>query len=410
LIDQDRPYLAVGPDDPTTRLPRVYLVFHNLFSSAATQNVFVETSRDGGATFGPPVPLTLPTSQAWQDLQCADSNGPSALFVNGRTGRVYAIWGTRTAPLAGGCGASLLDTFEINIVGSTRIWVATASADNATSPGGWTTSLAVDDAPANGGKSRIVGMQDSPGAVDSAGNVYIAYPESIHPYPDYDGAAIKYVWAPSDLSHWSTPLTVAPAGGPGHVLAHIAAGDPGKLDFAYFEGLVRQDKPPAWKVVAAQTLGGLSSSPQFSTVDISSPIIPYTGSASQLMGACDQNPNDPLKGVQQGFVCSRSTDVWGIALDNECRAIFSWPVADKSFNDADPQNAGTYVSTQTGGPTVCGHQAAVHQRQGSSRPHRPRRPRHSHRKQYSHHRRHSNHQSGHQRARHHRRVQARHWR
>ena len=220
LADTDRQWLAVGPDDPVTHQPRVYLLFHNLASGTVTHNMFVQTSTDGGASFGPPVAITSPPSQAWQDLQCSDSGGPSNIFVNQQTGRVYAVWGTRTAMAAGGCGASVFGPFEVNVVAATRVWVATSPDGSA---GSWTTSIAVDDSATN----QIVGMQLSPGAVDNQGNVYVTYPESQHAYPDYSGAAIKYVSAPGDLSRWSKPVTVAPAGGAGHLLTHIAAGYPG---------------------------------------------------------------------------------------------------------------------------------------------------------------------------------------
>src|SRR5207248_9726392 len=94
LADTDRPWLASDPGSN-----RVYLLFHNLFSGAASHNMFVQASTDGGATFGPPVPVTLPGSQAWADLQCADSGGPSDIFVappgTPHAGRVYAAWNTR---------------------------------------------------------------------------------------------------------------------------------------------------------------------------------------------------------------------------------------------------------------------------------------------------------------------------
>jgi len=193
--DQDRPYLAVGPDDPTTHLPRVYALMHNLASGTASHNMWVSTSTDNGATFGPFVPVTLPGSQAWNDLQCADSGGPSNLFVDQATGRVFAVWGSRStvAPgqAAGGCGASATGSFEINVVAATRVWVASAPASGATDPTQWTQSLAVDD----NATGQIVGMQLAPGAVDAGGNVYVLYPESPHAYPDYSGAAIKYVHA-----------------------------------------------------------------------------------------------------------------------------------------------------------------------------------------------------------------------
>jgi hypothetical protein len=348
LGDTDRQWLAAGPPDPTTGLPRVYLLFHNLASGSASHNMYVQTSTDGGASFAPPVPITLPPSQAWQDLQCADSGGPSDLFVNQKTGRVYAVWGTRTAPLAGGCGASVFGPFEINVVGATRVWIA-SSADGSS----WNDVLAVNASGGNGGKGQLVGMQLAPGALDNQGNVYVVYPESPNAYPDYSGAAIKYIWAPADLSKWSAPVTVAPAGGAGHVLPHIVAGDPGKLDLAYYTGETRVGRNPAWYMTVAQVLKGQTTSPQITERRLSS-LPTYTGTASDLMGACDHDATDPTAGVVNGFECDRSSDVWGVTLDSACRLVTTWHLSgDTTLNDADPQNGGSYVATQTGGTTVC---------------------------------------------------------
>jgi hypothetical protein len=124
LSDTDRQWFAVGPDDPSTHLPRVYLLWHNLASGEASHNMWVQTSTDNGATFGPPIPTTLPGSQAWADLQCADSGGPSGIAV-GPTGQVYVFFGTRgsTVAPAGGCGASVTPgPFEVNVVSATRVW------------------------------------------------------------------------------------------------------------------------------------------------------------------------------------------------------------------------------------------------------------------------------------------------
>src|SRR5437588_6132153 len=96
--DTDREWLAYGPHN------HVYLMFHNLASGEASHNMYVQTSSDGGATFNPPVPITFPGSRAWADLQCADSGGPSNIFVNQKTGQIYAVWGSRHSA-AGGCGA-----------------------------------------------------------------------------------------------------------------------------------------------------------------------------------------------------------------------------------------------------------------------------------------------------------------
>src|SRR5919201_704526 len=154
LADTDRPWLAA---DPTPGSNKVYMLFHNLLSGAATHNMFVQTSLDGGATFGPPVPTTLPGSQAWSDLQCADSGGPSDIFVappgSPHPGRVYVAFNTRSSGSidgvdtsgTGGCGASVTGSFEINVVGATRIWLA--YSDTPAVEGSWKQSVALDDNP-----------------------------------------------------------------------------------------------------------------------------------------------------------------------------------------------------------------------------------------------------------------------
>jgi hypothetical protein len=240
----------------------------------------------------------------------------------------------------GGCGASVTGPFEINIVAATRVWVST-SKDG--SLGSWSSSLAVDDAAAN----KIVGMQLAPGALDNAGNVYVAYPESPNAYPNYDGAAIKIVHAPANLSKWSTPAVVAPAVKPGNILPHIVAGDPGKVDVAWFQAVDRPGKAPAWYAVAAQSQDALGASPSF-TQSLLSNIATYTGTATSLMGACDTGPAQPAN----GFVCGRSTDVWGVALDSQCALNVTWPAISNDANAS--KGAGTYVAVQTAGPTVCG--------------------------------------------------------
>ena len=358
--DTDRQWFAVGPDDPTTHQPRVYLLYHNLASGTAQHNMYVVTSTDGGRTFGIPVPVAQPPGQAYQDLQCSDSGGPSSISVNPKTGRIYVVWGTRTAPAAGGCGSSIFGPFEVNVVGATRIWVGT-SPDG--SPGSWETKLAVDDK----GDNKIRGMQLAPGTLDNQGNLYVVYPESLHEYPNYDGAAIKYVALKPDLTPLAGPVTVAPSGGAGNVVPHVVAGDPGKLAFAWYHGEQRgSDKRPAWYTTAAQTLDGLSASPHITTTQVS-PIVTYTGTASELMGACGEGP---AEGVENGFLCTRSTDVWGVALDGKCRMTITWPTRDnlafaKRTNrltqqpygpafEATPNEPGTFVATQSSGPGLCG--------------------------------------------------------
>ena len=81
-------------------------------------------------------------------------------------------------------------------MGETRIWVA-SSADG--SVGSWTNHLAADAG------DKTVSASFEPAAVDRAGNVYVAYAETAHPYPDFSGAAVKYVTAGPDAAQWSKP-------------------------------------------------------------------------------------------------------------------------------------------------------------------------------------------------------------
>jgi hypothetical protein len=324
--DTDRQWFAVGPDDPTTHKPRVYLLFHNLLSGTLQHNMFVATSTDGGESFGPPIPVATPPQQDYLDLQCADSGGPSNIFVNQKTGQVYVVFGSRSSPV-GGCAAQPV---EINVVAANRVWVVTAQAKDTATPGGWKPSLAVDDTAAG----KITGMQLAPGAVDDAGNVYVAYPESVHDYPDYNGAAIKVVHAAGDLASWSKPLVIEPAGGVGHILPHIIAGEVGKVGLAYYSGGAGN----LWYSDTAQVLDALATSPHVTHTRLSDVVV-EKGTASELMGACMQGTQATLN----GFVCDRSTDVNGIAIDSCGNLLVTYPAQASGSPDV------TYVSQQTSG-------------------------------------------------------------
>jgi hypothetical protein len=336
LADIDRPWLAVGPDDPATHEPRVYLMFHNLASGVAQHNMFVSTSTDGGKSFGPPAPLTLPGSQAYLDLQCSDSGAPSSLNVNPRSGEVYAVWGTRTS-VAGGCGASVFGTPEANVVGETRIWVARSTDGSA---GSWTDTLAADAG------DKTVSASFEPGAVDRAGNVYVAYAETAHTYPDFAQATVKYVKAPASLSAWSKPHVVAPAGPVGHYDPSLVAGDRGELALAYYTGVPRAGKQPAWFVDAALVHGADGGSPRVEQRRVAD-IPAYAQSANDMGGSCAEGP---LAGLENGLACDRATDDWGLALDSRCRLTVVFPTVK---NDAHGSRPGTFASTQKSGGIPC---------------------------------------------------------
>jgi hypothetical protein len=378
LADQDRQWFAVGPDDPTTHQPTVYLLFHNLFSGTANHNMYVSKSTDGGLTFGPPVPTTLPGDTAYTDLQCADSGGPSAITVNTHKGdpnygRVYVIFTTRASGIGGqdfgGCAATPL---EFNIVNATRVWVATSADD---SLGSWKQSLAVDKS----ATGNVVSMQLAYGALDNQGGFYVAYPESPKPYPDIGGAALKVTYQHPDAhgafsdSRWTKPVTLVPpdpSGDNGVTLVHIVAGDPGKIAVADYEAkrIPQAGNTPVWYPHLVQSLDLLSASPHVTDQQISQ-IPAYKWTASEMMGIC--GAPTPVQGIQNGLQCPRSTDVWGIALDSQCRVSVAWPTyappggsgggivsngGPPPGSTAGLPNAirGTFVTTQTGGPDLCG--------------------------------------------------------
>jgi len=338
--DTDRQWYAVGPDDPTTHLPRVYLLFHNLASGTVQHNMFVQTSTDNGATFGTPVPTTLPGDQAYADLQCADSGGPSNIFV-APSGQIYVVFGTRTStvPALGGCGASVTPgPFEVNVVNATRVWVATSRSGAA---GTWTQSLAVD----HSGDGHIVGEQLSPGAVDRAGNVYVSFPDS-RSSSDFS-AAIEYVHAPADLKSWSAPVTVAPLADAGNILPDIVAGDPGRLAFTWWHGDPAVGTAQSlWYQTVGLTLDGLSAAPHIATARMSD-IPVQSGTANTLLGACGTGP---AAGVENGTICGRSTDVNGVAIDPAGRLYASWPAQMPKGTDQ-TKNA-TYAATALDGPSL----------------------------------------------------------
>jgi hypothetical protein len=372
LADQDRQWFAHGPEDPETHEYPVYLLYHNLASGQAQHNMFVSTSTDSGETFGPPIPITLPGDDAYSDLQCADSGGPSTIFVNQKTGTIYAEFTTRAAPTPagvdlGGCAtAAAGQPFEFNIVAGTRIWLSQSNDGGLT----WSNSLAVDDAPTG----QIVSMQIAYAGLDTAGNVYVAYPESPlgKQYPNYEGAGVKYKFAsPAKTGaelEWSEARTFANAdpNAPGHVLVHITIGDPGQIMGVYWTGEPQQGRKPVWHMTAAETNNGLDASPTVTEARISQ-IPTDVGTAGELMGACVDA--GPVSGVINGLACDRSPDVYGVALTRECKTTIVWPTRNRKDDPSDPDDdentvpsgsdPGTFVSTQNGGPTLCGPHPGV---------------------------------------------------
>src|SRR5205085_9874040 len=95
-----------------------------------------------------------------------------------------------------------------------------------------------------------------------------------------------------------------------------------------------------------QVFRGRSSHPSNRETQVTN-ISADTGTASILMGACDQNQQ--TGGIVNGLECNRSADVWGIALTPACNRSIAWPVR----NNDDTSLEATYATTQTGGQPIC---------------------------------------------------------
>ena len=320
-FDLDRQWLAAGPHG------EVYLVWHN-FASGLTpaHEVMVQTSTDGGATFGVPVPVAAPGSPAAVDLGCGDSTGPSGIAVDQRTGRLYVAFATRTSAVGGGCGkaADANEGIGFNVVPSNHLWVATSPTG---ALGTWTDSLAVDTA----AEAKFIALQYAGIAVDGVSNVWLSYTQSLRAN-DYT-SEVRLRSAPAGGSAWRRPVVI-PGTGAGSLFAHVAAGAGGKVAASW---LIQRDG--LWYPQLGVSTNALSAHPTFAVTTLSSEAT-HKGTPAAMSAACGTGPTS---GLQQGLACGRFLDNFGMTVDKAGLAMVVWP--------SNRQGA-TYVATQISGPTV----------------------------------------------------------
>lgn len=124
----DRPWIDVYPKlgatstITSTTQTRVYLEYHT-FTDGQT---YVNTSTDGGTTFGPPVPVGVGTNTAIPDSSC--NTVPSGVAVDQRNGTAYAVWlsGDDVAQnTATGCNVTQIGPFN-------KAWVSKSTNDGLT--------------------------------------------------------------------------------------------------------------------------------------------------------------------------------------------------------------------------------------------------------------------------------------
>ncbi len=312
--DVDRQWLVSGPGG------RVYLVWHNFVSGLGAHEVLVQTSLDGGATFGAPVPVVPVGSPAFTDLACGDSTGPSSIVVNQATGRLFVSFATRTG-VGGGCGQSLTPAGpRFNVVPSTHVWVASSPDGSA---GTWTVSLAADTSSSN----RPIALQYAPLAVSPSGAVLLTYTEG-RAADDYS-SDVRLTTSTDDGAHWGDPAVVA--GSLPAMFPLVATDASGVTVLAYLHG-VGSGQQTSWFPTVTVLAGRRHTSTTVSS------FASHVGSPAAMAAHCAEGVS---AGLQQGLLCNRYLDNFGFAAAGGRVAVI-WPAP---FAHLSGHTDGTYVTT-----------------------------------------------------------------
>jgi len=262
----DRPWIAAytppafrGTDQAENHTS-LYVEFHDF----AASNVWVETSTDGGQTWGPTGnPAIQAGSVAQLTSTCNTTPGGVAVDQNGpHQGRIYATWLTSDLPSNAGMGCNITEAEAFD-----HLFISYSDNGGAT----WTSQTVFNDpcapnppTPPNPTSNTCQDMQEifAPVAVDDAGNVYVSYVfrDISQTSPQYD----VYVATSTDGGNTFTPHKVDSDVGT-HYFPWIAAAGNGGVDVVYYdtsyvEGTGMFGKPAAaaasalWTVQMSQSL------------------------------------------------------------------------------------------------------------------------------------------------------------
>jgi hypothetical protein len=143
------------------------------------------------------------------------------------------------------------------------------------------------------------------GAVDTAGNDYVTWVQ----YPlkssgDYAGPGeVMVATSKNGGTSWSAPKKLNPPSQPAVIFSWITAGDPGRVDVAWYGAGPSGDKPGPdaadhglWDVYLAQSTNALASSPSYRLTKVTDHHVKYSGiSTGGLGGSADRSLGDFLQ-------------------------------------------------------------------------------------------------------------------
>lgn len=262
----DRPWIDVYPKGnttPTANDPNhdtIYLEYHTF---SPDDLVYVTKSTDGGATFGPPIPVEQGTNAT--DSTC--NTLPGNVLIDQNNGNVYALWisGHDVAVNAAtGCNYSEIGPFP-------KAWVS-KSTDGGTT---WTPVLAWQgafDPVTNIGDNSSEGFatisQDTSGQIhvglsvrhnDDPRAFFLACQTDPNCRETPNTTDMVLMTSPDQGAHWTGPFKINQTNG-SFFYPWIAAGSAGTVNAAYYSSTTLQPNNPAsvWFVGMSQVTGAVA--------------------------------------------------------------------------------------------------------------------------------------------------------
>lgn len=326
------------PPGKTTNDARVYISYHDFGPS----QVWVNTSTDGGRTFGPPVDV-VQSPAAQQATFCNSVPGGTKVVQSGpHAGRVYVAWlaANVATSAATGCNYTMLDTFN-------SVWIAYSDDGGQT----WTDQEVFD-----GGFGHDASVLFADLTLDNQGNPYVFFGDNLPPSNEWD----MYVEASFDGGRTfngksdgtGAPYKVNSDTGT-HFFPAIAVGDPGKVDVAYIATPGKIATEPtgkaapgggagdSWYLYVAQSLDFRTGHPTWAATKVTPDPI-HVGDVCNLGIFCvDPNSNRDLLDFIDATVDGKGL----------LHASFTQDITDSGGN-AVPARNGIFVANEVGGSTV----------------------------------------------------------